>query len=672
MKIVRFFLPFVLLAYSLPAHSYPQRVFIEDFTSATCPPCAPEIPYIDALLDQYTRDEVVGITFHMNWPAPGNDPYYMDNPSQNTTRRSYYGVNSIPMFFIDGLINSYRPSQPTFGTTVAGRLGRETPFLIEVNPIYSGNTLTAEVSVTSDEPTPAGLRLYIALVEKHGEISPSWVAHEFRYSMLQMLPTASGVEVNSEGGSEVLEFSETFTLEEGWSPINLAFVCWLQVQSSQEVVQAAYGEVPTDVPNLNVVQVEVIDSDQAIPNGRPDVGETTQLQITLSNSLEFQPTNNLVATLSCDDESLVIEDASGAWPTIEAGEQADNGEDLFTIAVPEDITARHVTFTLHFSDDSGYETELQFLQLVGTPNVALVNDFGGGWDVSGHWFDIFQAAGFAAQEYAVSEALESDLTDYEYVIWATSNSEGDVLDEEDIASISNYVDAGGKLILTGENIGEDEAGEEWFQSRFAAQHRLDAPPAASRVRVLGLPNGPFPEMDLVLVNGAGNSLMPSTITPLEGSVSFFKYIGTTEIAGVGFRTDEINTIYLAFNIEATSGMNETTTAAEALLDLMAWLDGTTSVGSEGEAALPETITLGAWPNPFNAAVTINYSVPTARNVRLSVFNLLGQQVATLHDGFTAVGHHKATWNASDQTSGIYLLRLESGMGSRTEKLLLVK
>lgn len=84
-----------------------------------------------------------------------------------------------------------------------------------------------------------------------------------------------------------------------------------------------------------------------------------------------------------------------------------------------------------------------------------------------------------------------------------------------------------------------------------------------------------------------------------------------------------------------------------------------------------------FPNPFNPATTISYSVPSVNNklVSLKIFDILGNEVATLVDQEQAVGIHYTTFNSSDYinlTSGIYFCRLEIGDFSQTRKMILLK
>jgi hypothetical protein len=81
---------------------------------------------------------------------------------------------------------------------------------------------------------------------------------------------------------------------------------------------------------------------------------------------------------------------------------------------------------------------------------------------------------------------------------------------------------------------------------------------------------------------------------------------------------------------------------------------------------PESFALSAYPNPFNSETRINYTLTATRMVDLSVYNVNGQQVATLHSGVTAAGNYTANWRP-DCGSGIYFIRLQCGTTMRTVK-----
>jgi hypothetical protein len=77
-----------------------------------------------------------------------------------------------------------------------------------------------------------------------------------------------------------------------------------------------------------------------------------------------------------------------------------------------------------------------------------------------------------------------------------------------------------------------------------------------------------------------------------------------------------------------------------------------------QPALPSAFELGQnYPNPFNPSTTINYQLAGTSVVHLSVFDMLGREVATLADGTRGAGQHTLHWNASNLPSGIYLYQL---------------
>ncbi|WP_457651861.1 CHRD domain-containing protein [Rhodocaloribacter sp.] len=90
-------------------------------------------------------------------------------------------------------------------------------------------------------------------------------------------------------------------------------------------------------------------------------------------------------------------------------------------------------------------------------------------------------------------------------------------------------------------------------------------------------------------------------------------------------------------------------------------------------ALPEGYRLSQnYPNPFNPSTTIAFELPQTGHVRLEVFNVLGERVATLVDGRLATGTYALTFDASGLPSGAYLYRLDAGGVTRSHLMMLVK
>jgi hypothetical protein len=92
-----------------------------------------------------------------------------------------------------------------------------------------------------------------------------------------------------------------------------------------------------------------------------------------------------------------------------------------------------------------------------------------------------------------------------------------------------------------------------------------------------------------------------------------------------------------------------------------------------ESPLPERFQLiQNYPNPFNPTTTIEFSLPTAGFVALKIFNILGEEVATLVSEKLPASKYKYDWDASGLASGVYLYRIEAGAFSQVKKLVLLK
>ncbi len=90
-------------------------------------------------------------------------------------------------------------------------------------------------------------------------------------------------------------------------------------------------------------------------------------------------------------------------------------------------------------------------------------------------------------------------------------------------------------------------------------------------------------------------------------------------------------------------------------------------------AQPTAFALGAaFPNPFSATTTVPFAVEESGPVRLSVFDVLGRQVATLVDGEIAAGPHRAALDGSRLAAGVYLVVLEADGRRQASKVLVVR
>ncbi len=83
------------------------------------------------------------------------------------------------------------------------------------------------------------------------------------------------------------------------------------------------------------------------------------------------------------------------------------------------------------------------------------------------------------------------------------------------------------------------------------------------------------------------------------------------------------------------------------------------------------------PNPFNPSTSIDFALPKASEVKIEVFNTLGQHVATIYDGYLNAGYKRVEWDGTNENgnqvaSGVYLYRMKAGNFTATKKMMLMK
>lgn len=93
----------------------------------------------------------------------------------------------------------------------------------------------------------------------------------------------------------------------------------------------------------------------------------------------------------------------------------------------------------------------------------------------------------------------------------------------------------------------------------------------------------------------------------------------------------------------------------------------------GNIHLPEKMQLSQnYPNPFNPSTLIEFSIPYQSSITLSVFNVLGEEVARLHEGVLAAGKYDYEFNGEELSSGAYFVVLKAGAATITRKMMLLK
>ena len=137
---------------------------------------------------------------------------------------------------------------------------------------------------------------------------------------------------------------------------------------------------------------------------------------------------------------------------------------------------------------------------------------------------------------------------------------------------------------------------------------------------------------------------------------------------------EANYNLAACTQEGSHGIHNTKLVQKLLGDAIALYtpSGTTDIKLES-SALPSSYTLSQnYPNPFNPSTEIKFSLPEASNVKLTIYDAIGKEVAVLVNDYLSTGSYRYTWNAANLASGIYFYRIEAKNFNMVKKMVLLK
>jgi hypothetical protein len=321
--------------------------------------------------------------------------------------------------------------------------------------------------------------------------------------------------------------------------------------------------------------------------------------------------------------------------------------------------------------------------MIGTPHLLVVDDDNAA-EYENFFIQPLNARDIYPEHWDISAKgtpARDLMLQYRAVVWFTGDDRETALTTEEQTAIADYLDNGGKLLITGQNLGDDlvkngSASDSAFYANYL--HAQLVADSTKPTMILGVTNDPITHgLFLNFSNaygGAANQKTPDIIDAISGAKIILKY--TPGMGGAALCHEDPVTnsrlVYLAFGFEGIGGPYADS-ADKLMTNVLTWLQGTTDVEQIPDSRLPKEFVLEQnYPNPFNPATTINYTVAKNSYIKLTIYNTLGQVVAVLVDGIKSQGCYKVNWNADNQPSGLYFYRLEADGFTATKKMLLQK
>lgn len=550
-----------------PSLSYDRVVLFELFTSATCGPCGPAVAQIDAFLEQIGFDHLVEVAYHMNWPGAGNDPFYLNNPGENTARRNFYGINAVPNLMCDGILGTNASS---FQSYYNQRYNVIAPLDIELS-----TTIDDQINVSADITAESwywgiNLNLLFALTAIEYDIPPgSWTYTHFENGMLDMAPNAYGINFD-------ITPSQTVTLETSF-PIpsittldNLAVVAFVQDGYTNEVHQAKRQCV---YPDISFDIYTIYDSQSGNGNGIAEPGEICDMSVTLINSASGAPALDISATLSTTDPGVTIIENQGAFPDLLSGGSSSNADDPFIFQVSPDFEPHLVTFNLSLTaNNGGYTNVFNFTFTIGITPCLLVDDDGGNPYETNYLSDLINlGVDFNYWEVSTQGVPPGAyLANFEHIIWFTA-MEDDPLVEAEQEALIYFLDRGGKLLISSENLGDDHGTTTFYTDYIHAEHEYNQ---VSNTILNGEPGDPISAGTILsIVGGAYWPNSQSTMIPDASAFPVYHYTNTAQSIGALRFDDEYALIYFAFPYECIHpNISPYIPRVELMENMLEWFD----------------------------------------------------------------------------------------------------
>lgn len=361
-----------------------------------------------------------------------------------------------------------------------------------------------------------------------------------------------------------------------------------------------YGDLQTEVGVFNIsdsdslmtADLEIVfsrpyivrdafDFDDALANDnhRADPGESdVDLLITITNI--WADAFNLTMQVSTDYPEIVFADNESSYGTVLHGAQADNTGDPITISVDAEFPPTIVDFILSFTADGGYAVTETLTVDVGPPQVVVVDD---------------DEAIFKEYELYYTRILDSlrtphtvwgkdtlfsppsdTLGEYPIVLWFSGDARGDleVLSSDDVNNLMVFLDNGGRLLMSGQDIAEDLADDadstllvDYLHTRFV--------PGVPQLLAFGVSGDPISNghtLPLGGPGGAANQNSPDKLEPADAvAKTCYTYYGGGA-AGVRVASNGYKAVFLGFGMEAiANGLPGYTKREEVLVSIFDWL-----------------------------------------------------------------------------------------------------
>jgi len=383
--------------------------------------------------------------------------------------------------------------------------------------------------------------------------------------------------------------------------------------------------------------------------------------------------------LSSAHPDVEILKPGAAFPDIAAGDSADCSADSFVVRIRPDAPPQRLEFCLTVSATPAPAwPDTAFPVLSGDPRLLLVDD-----DLGEDYEQWYQAACdsngvlYDTWDVEASGPPPADtLRHYPVVFWFTGDDSTTTLTGAERGPLAAFLDSGGSLMLSGQNVAQDIAPDPFLADYLRAEL---ADPSTARPYLVGIAGDPVSGGDTMVAAGGGGAANGSSldgVRPVNGGTSgarFRDYPDTTVSCLIRYEGD-FRLVYLPVPFEAidhaVSRYLQKWTLVRRVLE---WFGERVPGVAEPPAAAPGPAgPVRVVPNPVRGPALVEYQAPSPGPVELRVYSAAGRLVAREERHAAGPGRVVFRLDAGQLANGVYLFRVATPGGAASGRAVVLR
>jgi hypothetical protein len=621
---------------------------------------------LDSLLVEYGYPAVLNIRYHGDLPWEF-DPFYTANPSEYHERYDYYSLSSTPSTLVDGSFIARTCFVTRVKEALDAALNVATPLKLVASDSIAGDSCFVDVEVIAEQPVSAdSLVLRAAVVEDSIHYDAPNGLHLFSSVFRRFVPDHAGTVFTISQG-ETLHFDLVFELEPEWDEDYISTTVFCQNDSDKSVVQAATTRTRPSAWGRYWASERgrVVPAGHSVefPGQFMNLGtgmDTFDLDMTSDLPIDWSAGYDVSGGSQVGD-AVVLESDSACTINVglECGYEPGTGE---------------CTVTLTSRRDPSFSRSLTFFAVSGV--CALVIDDDGGMDLETYYAGALDSLGVVWGRWERKAAKPSlpDLMKAELVIWFTG-SYFPTLESDDRDLIEAYLDSGGNLFITGQDIGyalnyvnNEEYSPEAVTFYETYLHASWVTSSSLLWQVSGRGGDPISDgltLSIEGGDGADNQDYPDVIDAIAPATVIFDYVGDPlKHGGIRYDSGTSKVVYLSFGFEAISTGADRELLLSRIID---WFGKSSGVKTDAGR-----VAVSLYPNP--AVAQLNISLPGGSDGgRVEIYDVLGRLVKELEPA----GGGTMIWNLMDESDrrvapGVYFVSVSTADRATRKKVILTR